>query len=376
MKSIPFVKPWIEQVELKKILQPQFVGSLGQTSRRLERFFEKRFRAKRALLVGSCTDALEIALMSLELKTDDEVICPSYTFVSTVNSIVKAGGRAVFADIEPSSLGLDPDEVEKAISQRTRAVILVHYGGIPAQVEQIKEICVKNHLKLIEDTAQGLFVKVGGRYLGTFGDIGCFSFHYTKNVTCGEGGLLVVSNDSNLLRICEEIRSFGTDRESFMRGEADKYEWKRVGGSYFMTDLQAALLKTQIDKASKILSERRRIYQTYFQRLQKLEERGIGVSKHPSNSNYHLFWLICRSVEERNALLTFLKKNHIQASFHFLPLHKSPFVKKNPDKFRISGRMTVTDMVSDRILRLPIFPELKSGEVDFICSKILRFYKL
>jgi len=376
MKPIPFTKPWVKRIELQQILHPEFIGSLGETSKRLERLFERKFNVKKALLVGSCTDALEIALMSLELRKGDEVICPSYTFVSTVNSIVKAGGIAVFVDIDPNSLGLDPDQVEKAISKKTRAVVLVHYGGIPAQVEQIKGICVKNQLKLIEDTAQGLFVKVRDQYLGTFGDIGCFSFHYTKNVTCGEGGLLVVPNDSNLLRICEEIRSFGTDRESFMRGEVDKYEWQRVGGSYFMTDFQAALLKTQIDKAPKILSERRRVYQIYFQKLKKLKKLGVGVSKHPPNSNYHLFWLICRSKVERNALLELLRKNQIQASFHFLPLHKSPFVKKNPDKFRISGSMKVTDIVSDRILRLPIFPELKIGEVDIICSKILDFYKL
>jgi dTDP-4-amino-4,6-dideoxygalactose transaminase len=375
MKSIGFVKPWIERTELQQILRAEFIGSLGKISKRLERFFERKFKVKKALLVGSCTDALEISLMSLELKRDDEVICPSYTFVSTVNSIVKVGGKAVFVDIEPNSLGLDPDKVEKAISQRTRAVVLVHYGGIPAQVERIREICVKNRLKLIEDAAQGLFVKVKDQYLGTFGDIGCFSFHHTKNVTCGEGGLLVVTDDSNLSRICEEIRSFGTNKGSFMRGEVDKYEWQRVGGSYFMTELQAALLKTQINKAPRILIERRRVYQVYSQKLKRLKELGIGISLHPSNSNYHLFWLICRSMEERAALLEFLKKNHIQAFFHFLPLHKSPFVKRNPDKFRISGSMEVTDLVSDRILRLPIFPELKNGEVDFICSKILRFYK-
>jgi len=376
MKPIPFVKPWIEQSELQQILRPQFVSSLGETSKQLEKFFERRFKVGKVFLVGSCTHALEIAFMSLDLNEGDEVICPSYTFVSTANSIVKAGGKVVFVDIEPNSLGLDPVKVEKAISEKTKAVVLVHYGGVPAQVEKIRKICVKKQLRLVEDAAQGLFVKVGNQYLGTFGDMGCFSFHYTKNITCGEGGLLVVLNDSSLIKNCEEIRSFGTDRESFMRGEVDKYEWQRIGGSYFMTDLQAALLKTQINKVHKMLQERKRVCQIYYRKLKKLEKIGVGISRHPSNSNYHLFWLVCRSTEERNALLELLKKNHIQASFHFLPLHKSPFVKRNPDKFRVPRAMPITDTVSNRILRLPIFPELTNEEIDFICSKISDFYKI
>ncbi len=295
MKFIPFVKPWIDEKELHETLQPQFVSSLGEPTRQMERFFERKFGVKRALLVGSCTDALEIALMSLELKKGDEVVCPSYTFVSTVSSIVKAGGKAVFVDIEPDSLGLDPVEVEKAINSKTKAVVLVHYGGIPAQVDQIRKICTKKKLKLIEDAAQGLFVKVKNKHLGTFGDFGCYSFHYTKNITCGEGGLLVIPHGRDLVKSSEEIRNFGTNKDSFMRGEVDKYEWQRIGGSYFMTDLQAALLKTQIDKNSMILSERRRVYQSYFQRLKKLERVGVDISVHPTNSNFHLFWLICRS---------------------------------------------------------------------------------
>lgn len=376
MRTIPFVKPWIDEKELQTALQSKFVSSLGQISKQLERDFERIFKVKRALLVGSCTDALEIALMSLNLEADDEVICPSYTFVSTVNSIIKAGGKAVFVDIEPNSLSLDPYKVEKAINPKTKAILLVHYGGIPAQVETIKRICTKNKLKLIEDVAQGFLVKVNDRYLGTFGDMGCFSFHHTKNVTCGEGGLLIIPGDGDLVTNCEEIRSFGTNKESFLQGEVDKYEWQRIGGSYFMTDIQAALLRSQLEKASKIQSERKRVYGTYYRNLKKLKMIQVGVSKHPTNSNFHLFWLICRSRKERDSLLDELDRSGIRASFHFLPLHSSPFVRGNPNKFRISGDMVVTNDVSERILRLPIFPELTNKEINYICSKVSAFYKI
>ncbi len=376
MKTIPFVKPWINEKELQSALQSKFVNSLGQASRQLERDFERTLKVKRAMLVGSCTDALEIAFMSLNLKKTDEVICPSFTFVSTVNSIIKAGGKAVFVDIEPNTLGLNPDKVEKSVNKKTKAIVVVHYGGISAQVEKIKKICIRHKLKLIEDAAQGLFIKDNNRYLGTFGDVGCFSFHHTKNVTCGEGGLLVIPSDGDLITSCEEIRSFGTDKESFLRGEVDKYEWQRIGGSYFMTDVQAALLKTQIDKAAKIQSERKRVYGTYYRNLRELEKIQVEVSRHPISSNFHLFWLVCRSKKERDNLLKVLRKGGIQASFHFLPLHDSPFVRRNPNKFRIMGDMAVTDNVSGRILRLPIFPQLKNKEIDYICSKILAFYKI
>lgn len=376
MKIIPFVKPWIEKKELQLALQPQFVGSLGKISRQLEQYFERKFKVEKALLVGSCTHALEIALMSLDLKKDDEVICPSYTFVSTVSSIIKAGGKAVFVDIETNSLSLDSNQIESAINDKAKAVVVVHYGGMSAQIEAIRKICHANNLKLIEDNAQGLFVKTKSGYLGTFGDFGCFSFHYTKNVTCGEGGLLIVSNDSTLATRCEEIRSFGTDKEAFLRGEIDKYEWQRIGGSYFMTDIQAALLKSQISKYPKILAERKRVYRFYYHKLQPLKKVGIGLSKHPSNSNYHLFWLLCRSKEERNSLMEVLRKNGIQASFHFLPLHMSPFVKKNPDRFRVVGDLKITKNISEKILRLPIFPQLTNEDVNYICSKILTFYKI
>jgi len=374
MRTIPFVEPWIDKKELQLALKPQLVCSLGKTSKLLERYFEKKLKVKRALLVGSCTQALEIALMSLDLKKDDEVICPSYTFVSTVSSIIRLGGKAVFVDIEPNSLGLDPNQIERAINDKTRVVVVVHYGGLSAQIETIRKICHANNLRLIEDNAQGVFVKTDGKYLGTFGDIGCFSFHYTKNITCGEGGLLIIPNDSTLITSCEEIRSFGTDKEAFLRGKVDKYEWQRIGGSYFMTDIQAALLKSQISKYPKILAERKRVYKFYYHKLQPLKKVGIGLSKHPSNSNYHLFWLICRSQKERDDLMEVLRRNGIQASFHFLPLHMSPFVKKNPDRFRVVGDMRITMSVSEKILRLPIFPELTNEEANYVCSKILTFY--
>ncbi|MBU1071542.1 dTDP-4-amino-4,6-dideoxygalactose transaminase [Patescibacteria group bacterium] len=375
MKNIPLSKPWIGKEEFQSVLNSNNVCSLGKISRKLERYFEHRLGVKRALLVGSCTQALEISLMFLDLKEGDEIICPSYTFVSTVSSIVKAGGKPVFVDIEQNTLGLDPTQVENAINDKTRAVVLVHYGGISAQVQKIKIICIKHKIKLIEDAAQAFLVKNEGQYLGTYGEFGCFSFHHTKNITSGEGGLLVIPNDNKAVGVCEEIRNFGTNKESFLRGNVDKYEWQRLGGSYFMTDIQAALLKSQVNKYPRILAERKRVYKTYWQKLKRLEKKHVKISKHPPNSNLHLFWLICRSKKERDGLLEILQVNGVKASFHFLPIHTSPFVRKNPGKFRITGGLQTTIDISKRILRLPIFPELKISEINFISSIILDFYK-
>lgn len=378
MKRIPFVKPWINKKELFSAVNSvdlNNIGSSGPNSKSLEKYFEKKLKVHRAMLVGSCTQALEISLLSLGLKQDDEVICPSYTFVSTVNSIVKAGAKAVFVDIEPETLGLDPALVEKAITNKTKAIVLVHYGGLSAKVKKIKTICEQYKIKLIEDAAQVLFVKHEHQYLGTFGSLGCFSFHYTKNATSGEGGLLVVPNDDNLINVCEEIKSFGTNRGAFLRGEVEKYEWQRIGGSYFMTEFQAALLKSQMKKYSKILTERKRICRTYSDLLRALEGKQVGVSKHSMNSNFHLFWIICRSRKERCELLQMLNTKGVTATSHFEPLHLSPFVTNNPDKFRIKGDMGTTIMISERILRLPLYPELTNKEIKFICSIILNYYQ-
>lgn len=378
MKIIPFVKPWITKTELinsiSKIDINDF-GGLGKVSSKLEKYFEKRLVVKRALIVGACTHALEISLFALDLKKNDEVVCPSYTFVSTVSSIIKVGAKAVFVDIEEETLGLDPVLVEKAINSKTKAVILVHYGGIPAKVKEIKDICDKHKIILIEDAAQAFLVKENGKYIGTFGSMGCFSFHNTKNVTSGEGGMLVVSeSNKKLIEVCEEIRSFGTNREAFLRKDVDVYEWQRIGGSYFLTDIQSALISSQLKKYNKILSERNRVCEFYVKNLKRLEQYGVRICKHPSNSNYHLFWILCKSKKERKKLLQKLREAGIQASSHFPTLHLSPFVIKNKNRFKISGSLNVSETVSKNILRLPIYPGLTNKNVSYICSVVNDFY--
>jgi len=377
IKNIPLTKAFFGISEKQSILQAlktKNIGSLGKNTVYLENYFKAKFKAKKCLLVGSGSQALEIAVMALGLHKNDEIICPSFTFVATVNSIVKFGLKARFVDINKKDLGLDPEAIKKAIKPKTKAVMLVHYGGISAQVKKIKKICVDNGLYLIEDAAQVLFSKTKDKkYLGTYGDLSCFSFHQTKNIVCGEGGMLVINNNK-FSKICEEIRSFGTNREAFFRGEINQYNWQRIGGSYFMTELQAAILKSQIEKSNQIYKKRRFLYKHYFKELRSLIKKGIKISIHSKDSNIHIFWIICKSKKERLSLLNLLNLNNIKASFHFLPLHLSPFVKKNPNKFKITGRLTNSTFIADRILRIPLYPEMSLRQLKKITKLILNFY--
>jgi len=379
MTNIPFVKPFINKSDLISAINSIDInnfGGLGPISSKLEKYFEKTLKVKKALMVGSCTDALEISLYALDLQKNDEIICPGYTFVSPINSIIKAGGKAIFVDIEEKTFGLNPKLVEKAINNKTKAVLLVHYGGIPARVEDIKRICEKYNLKLIEDAAQAFLVKKHNKFVGTFGDIGCFSFHNTKNITSGEGGLLVINrNNKKLINICEEIRSFGTNKDAFTRGEVNIYEWQRIGGSYFATDIEALLINIQLQKYKKILFHRRRVYKTYLKYLDELKICGVKLCDHPSNSNYHLFWILCRSKEEREILLKILKAKGVCSSSHFPTLHLSPFVRGNKKMFMLGSDLNISTSISEKILRLPIYPQLKENEIKYISLIILDFYK-
>lgn len=377
MKTIPLSKPWFSNKELKEVEEVILSGKIkapGPKTKKLKKQIQKIMGIKHVFLTDSCTAALEISTTTLNLKSEDEVICPSYTFVSTISSIIKAGAIPKFVDINPETLGLDPKKVNQAITKKTKAIILVHYGGISASVHEIKKICVQNQMPLIEDAAQVLFSKDNGQYLGTIGEIGCFSFHATKNFTCGEGGMLVTNRD-DLKENIEELKNFGTNRKAFQRNEVSKYSWQRLGRASFMGEIQAAVLFRQILARKEIIQKRKELVTCYTKKLEKLEKKGVSLAKHHKGSNFHLFWLITRSQKERKKLLKFLGDKGIKAAFHYLPLHQSPYLNKNPHLFRVHQHLTVTNEISSRILRLPLYPGLSLTKVKQISDYILDFYK-
>jgi dTDP-4-amino-4,6-dideoxygalactose transaminase len=374
---IPFNRPSVVGSELTYVGQAVSGGHAsgdGPFTSRAQAMLEKSFGAKRVLLTTSCTSALELAALLCDLQPGDEVIVPSYTFVSTANAFVLRGASPVFVDVRPDTLNIDERLIEKAITPRTRAIFPIHYAGVACEMDVIMDIADRHGLLVVEDAAQGVYARYKNRWLGTIGHLGCYSFHETKNVSCGEGGALVI-NDPAMEQRAEILREKGTNRSQFMRGYADKYTWVDVGSSYVLSDMLAAFLVGQIENMDKITRRRGEIFDRYVAILTPLVRRGLiripEVPRHCS-TNYHMFYVLTADVEERTALIAHLRAAGVLAVFHYVPLHSSPFARSLGVP---QTHLRWTDELSARLLRLPMYFDLTDQEVEEVASRVLDFYR-
>src|SRR6516165_1200432 len=374
---IPFNKPCIVGPELTYVSQAIANGHAsgnGPFSKRAQKLMEERFGARRTLLTTSCTAALEMAALLYGLGPGDEVILPSYTFVSTANAVALRGATPVFVDIRRDTLNIDERLIEAAITPRTRAIFPVHYAGVGCEMDEIMAIALRHNLLVVEDAAQGVFAKYNHQWLGTIGHMGCYSFHETKNFSCGEGCALTI-NDPALEKRAEILREKGTNRSQFMRGQADKYTWVDVGSSYLPSDMLAAFLLGQIENMEKITRRRGEIFDRYVAILAPLVERGlIEIPTLPPHCspNYHMFYVLTADVEERTALIAHLGAAGILAVFHYVPLHSSPFARSLGVSQTCLPR---TEELSARLLRLPMYFDITDQEVEEVASLVLDFYR-
>jgi dTDP-4-amino-4,6-dideoxygalactose transaminase len=371
-QSIPLNKPFLGPEERRAALdalEGLQLGGNGPLGREAEAYLQDLFGVHHLLLTTSCTHAMEMAMMALDLSPGDEVIMPSFTFVTTATAVVRLGARPVFADIDERSFNLEPDSVAERITARTRAIMPVHYAGQACDMQAIMSLAREHGLKIIEDAAHGVGAKYEGRYLGTIGDAGCYSFHITKNVTCGEGGAFL-TNDEDLARRCEIIREKGTNRSQFLRGEVDKYTWVDIGSSFVLSDLLAAILLEQIRKLDEILQRRRVIWERYQAALKDLENRGEIVLPHlgpQRDSSWHIYAI--RTVKESSdRVIQALREKGIGATFHFVPLHLSPYAQEHLGC--VAGDLPVTERVSRTLIRLPIYPSLTEHEQDYVIQAL------
>lgn len=373
---IPFNKPSVVGSELIYVGQAVADGHAsgdGPFTRKAEKLLQERFDARRVLLTTSCTAALEMAAMLCDLGPGDEVIMPSFTFVSTANAVVLRGAKPVFVDVRPDTHNIDANLIEAAITPRTKAIFPVHYAGVACDMDMIMEIAERHGLLVVEDAAQGVFAQHRGRWLGTIGHMGCYSFHETKNFSCGEGGALVV-NRPEFEKRAEIIREKGTNRSQFLRGQSDKYTWTDIGSSYVPSDMLAAFLLGQLENMDKITRRRGAIYDQYMARLAPLERAGlIRLPKIPQDcsTNYHMFHILAANIEERTALIAHLRQQNILSVFHYVPLHTSPFAQKIGLP---ASNLLVTDDISSRLLRLPMYYALTDHEVAEVADAVHAFY--
>lgn len=377
MQHIPFNKPYMTGKELWYVSQAHHSSQLsgdGQFTKKCNKWLEMQLNCPKVLLTHSCTAALEISAILANLKLGDEVIMPSYTFVSTANAFVLQGAVPVFVDIRSDTLNIDEKLVETAITNKTRAIVAVHYAGVACEMNALQEIVKKYNLLLIEDAAQGLMASYQGQPLGSIGDLGCFSFHETKNITCGEGGALAV-NCSEFMERAEIIREKGTNRSQFFRGQVDKYTWVDKGSSYLPGEVTAAFLYAQLEEAEKITERRRELWSYYHSLLQNLETKEKirrPIVPQGCHHNAHMYYILLDSLNTRTSLISFLKKDGINAVFHYIPLHSSPAGRKYG---RYVGKMTVTKHVSDTLLRLPLYPDLQKTDIERIVDRIEAFFR-
>lgn len=372
---IPFNKPSLAGKELSYIADAIAAGHSsgdGGFTKRCRALLEDALGVSAVLLTPSCTHALEMAALLLDIKQDDEVIVPSYTFVSTVNAFVLRGARPVFVDIRPDTLNLDERLIERHITPRTRAIIPVHYAGVACEMDAILDIAARNGVAVVEDNAHGLCGKYRGRHLGALGSLATLSFHETKNLICGEGGALLV-NDPQYVERAEIIREKGTNRSRFFRGHVDKYTWVDVGSSYVLSDILAAFLLAQLEARNDIQATRRRIWNNYFNGLRDWAlDRGVGLPTSPPwcEQAYHMFYIVLPSGELRQQLIDHLRERNIMAVFHYVPLHTSDMGRRFGGR---AGDCPVTESVSDRLLRLPFYNDLTEEDQMKVIGAIQSF---
>ena len=374
--KIPFNKPPFVGTELDYIKQAVHNGRIcgdGEFNLKCHEWLENYSGCAKALLTTSCTHALEMAAMLCDIKPGDEIIMPSFTFVSTASAFVLRGAKIVFVDIRPDTMNLDETKLEDAITSKTKAIVPVHYAGIACEMDTILAIAEKHGLYVIEDAAQGMMASYKGKALGTLSDFGCYSFHETKNYSMGEGGALLI-NKKEFVKRAEIIREKGTNRCEFHRGEVDKYTWVDLGSSYLPSELNAAYLYAQLLEAQKILSNRLNCFQFYNEHLEILECRGLIQRPHipaECEHNAHMFYIKVDSIETRTALLSHLTKNGILAVFHYVPLHVSPVGKIHG---RFHGEDQYTTSESNRLLRLPLYYGLQEKDQEFVVQKLNEFF--
>jgi dTDP-4-amino-4,6-dideoxygalactose transaminase len=373
--KIPFNKPFLTGNETKYIEEAVYsmkISGDGMFTKKCHTFFEDKYGFLKCLLTTSCTDALEMAAILIDIQAGDEVIMPSYTFVSTANAFVLRGAKIVFADSLPDHPNIDVSKVETLITSKTKAIVPVHYGGVACDMEEIMSLAKKHSLFVIEDAAQAIDSFYKGKPLGGIGHLAAFSFHETKNIISGEGGMLVI-NDEQFAHRAEIIREKGTNRSQFYRGEVDKYGWMDIGSSFLPSDIIAAFLFAQLENIGSIQAKRISQWNKFYEKLKPLADKNyfdIIKSSEEKTNNGHLFALIMHDLEERTALLDFLKSNGILAVFHYLSLHKSPYYASKHD-----GRLLENcDRFSDTLIRLPFFYELSEEEIEFICSTISQYF--
>ena len=371
---IPFNKPYLHGKELVNISQAVTTGKIsgdGAFTKKCHEFFEQRYGFKKVLLTTSCTDALEMAAILLDIQPGDEVIAPSYTFVSTVNAFALRGAKIVFADSYPKHPNIDPAQIAKLINPKTKAIVVVHYAGVACDMDAIMAMAKQNNIPVVEDAAQAIDSYYKGRPLGSIGSFGTFSFHETKNIISGEGGLLAI-NDERYIHRAEIIREKGTNRSSFFRGEVAKYGWVDIGSSFLPSDIIAAYLYAQLENVDTIQSRRKSIWQRYYDKLNTiLVDSGMSLPSIPEHStnNAHMFYLVCKNLEQRTALIQYLKDHGVHAVFHYLSLHASEYYQ---GKYYGSA-LPHSDFFTDTLVRLPLFYELTDKQVDYICDQINQF---
>lgn len=368
----PYVGKELEYVKEAMERNRKICGD-GPFTKKCSEWMENKFNVKKVLLTTSCTHATEMTAILTDIKEGDEVIAPSFTFVSTVNPFVLRGAKIVFIDINPKTMNMDENLIEDAITEKTKAILPVHYAGVACNMDRIMEIAKKHNLIVIEDAAQGVMSEYKGKPLGTIGEYGCFSFHETKNYSMGEGGALLINNKENVEK-AEIIREKGTNRSRFFRGQVDKYTWVDKGSSYLPSELNAAYLYAQLENADLIYNDRMNTWNKYKELLQELADKNlIELQYIPEDCkhNAHMFYIKCKDLDERTSLIDFLKENNINAVFHYIPLHSAEAGLKFG---RFHGEDKYTTKESERLLRLPFYYGLKEENVKYITSKIKEFY--
>lgn len=374
---IPFNIPPFTGKEMNYIRQAvenQKICGDGPYTKKCSEWIEQKTGTAKCLLTTSCTHATELAALLADVKEGDEVIMPSYTFVSTADAFVLRGAKPVFVDIRPDTMNIDETLIEDAITPRTKAIVPVHYAGVACEMDTIMDIAKRHHLLVIEDAAQGIMSIYKGQALGAIGDFGCFSFHETKNYSMGEGGALLIK-DPKYVEEAEIIREKGTNRSKFYRGQIDKYTWVNYGSSYLPSDMNAAYLWAQLELAEEINEKRRSIWNRYWELLQPLKEQGcIELPTVPEGCvhNAHMFYIKAKDLEERTGLIDFLRENEIWPVFHYIPLHTAPAGVKFGE---FHGEDKYTTKESERLCRLPLFYSLELEQVDYIASKVKEFYQ-
>ncbi|MFW2601132.1 dTDP-4-amino-4,6-dideoxygalactose transaminase [Aliarcobacter butzleri] len=374
---IPFNKPPYTGNEEQYVLASMKSGKIsgdGEFTKRCYKWFEEKLPCKKVLLTSSCTHALEIAAILLNIKEDDEVIMPSYTFVSTANAFVLRGAKIVFVDIRSGTMNIDEKKIEEAITAKTRAIVPVHYAGVACEMNTIMEIAKKHNLFVVEDAAQGMMSTYKGKALGTIGHLGAYSFHETKNYTsAGEGGLLII-NDEKFKERAEIIREKGTNRSLFFRGMVDKYSWVDIGSSYLMNDISAAYLWGNLEFADEINQNRLNSWQKYYDGLKELENKGfieLPIVPKECIHNAHMFYIKVKDLEQRTDLLDYLKENSIYAVFHYIPLHSSEAGLKFS---KFVGKDIYTTKESEKLIRLPMYYKLEDKDIKHIINIIYKFF--